>query len=251
MSAVPEPHRGRRTSDQIADDARAIRAAMDRTLDEIEYRLSPGQLSSGTVDMVRDVLRGGNGPVPHAIRSNPLPVILIGVGFLWLAWQASRAPHIDARRVYEPEEEPSISSQRIRILLTGLIGATRQGAERFRRAEGVIGDPVLGLPLRRCAERMEAAGDALTAELARRGSTIEPDAPPHPVWQAFDALPIKGADHRVLFQSLADGLDATFALARDSLHEPLPAPLRVAVGSEFHELEILRHEVAALREAVA
>lgn len=253
MSAVPDrsPPAGRSSAD-IADEARTIRDDMDRTLDEIGYRLSPGQLSNAAVDVVRDVLRGGDGPVSRSLRANPLPVILIGVGFLWLAWEASRVPHLDGEAVGDSGSDGfALSPQRSRILLTGLIGATRQGAARFRRVEGVIAEPTLSAPLRRSAEALDLGVESLCAELRRLGGEPDPDPPGHPIWAELDALALRAEGHERVFAALASGLDGLSDLYRDSLKEDWTPALKVVIGARFHELEIVRHEVSNVREGVA
>lgn len=253
MSAAPDrsPPAGRSAA-QIADEARTIRDDMDRTLDEIGYRLSPGQLSNAAVDVVRDVLRGGDGPVSRSIRANPLPVILIGVGFLWLAWEASRVPQLEGEAVRDPASGGfALSPQRSRILLTGLIGATRQGAARFRRVEGLIAEPALSAPLRRSADALDLGAESLCAELRRLGGDPDPDPPTHSAWAEFDSLALRAEGRERIFAALATGLDALSGLFRDSLKEDWAPRLKVVIGARFHDLEIVRHEISNVREDVA
>lgn len=90
-----------------ADDPNAIerdmertRAHIDRTIDEIQDRLSPGQLLDEGLRYLRsgpqDYFSTFGSNLGHSIRDNPLPVALIGLGVAWLAMgqnngQASRA----------------------------------------------------------------------------------------------------------------------------------------------------------------
>lgn len=250
MSASPErPARPRAHSAEIADEARAIRARMDQTLDEIEFRLSPGQLSGGVMEIVRDVMQGRDGPVTRAIRANPLPVLLIGLGFLWMAWEAAREPRLEGRRM-EPGNGHGALPQRTRIVLTGLIEALRQGAERFRRVEAVIAEPAVAAPLLACAERLAGAADALDEDVRKAGGRIETGAPAHPIWADVDAVPLVAAEGRNLIGALEQGVDATLVLLRDAVREDLAPDQRVSIGARFHEVDIIRHEIMALREAV-
>jgi hypothetical protein len=248
------PHRlpsspRRENAADIAEDARALRDRMDRTLDEIGFRLSPGQLSNALVDIARDVMRGGDGPVPRSIRANPLPVILIGAGFLWLAWEAFRAPQLEGEAV--KSGEGILSPQRARILLTGLIGATRQGAARFRRVEGVIVEPLLVPPVRRGAEALDLAAEVLSGELRRRGGEPDPDPPTHPLWHAFDDAPLLAEDRERVFTALEAGMTGLIGLYRGTLKEDLPGDLRVVIGARFHDLDTVCADVSALRESVS
>ena len=67
--------------------ARAVedeRARVDATLDEIQRRLTPGQL----VDKVLRHGRGGGSDfaanLGRTLAANPIPTALVGVGLLWL-----------------------------------------------------------------------------------------------------------------------------------------------------------------------
>ena len=86
-----------RSPDEIERDIADIRSRMDRTLDELEFRLSPGQLTSGAVDLVKDVMRGDPSRLGDAIRNNPIPVVMIGIGALWLAFAMNRPQQVRGR----------------------------------------------------------------------------------------------------------------------------------------------------------
>jgi hypothetical protein len=240
-----------RGSAELADDVRAIRTRLDRTIGDIENRLSPHRLPGAVVETVRGVLRdGGGGRALDALRANPLPLLLIGAGLVWLAVEVSRRPpRLEGRRV--GDERPSTPSQRIRILLAGLIGTLRQGAERFRRAEALVGDPTFAPAIRRCAEHFEGVAERLTGELDRRGYALEPDSPVHPGWDEFDTAASRSRDPRSLMLALEDGTDSALVLVRDAVREETEAELRALLADQFRHLEIVRREVTTLREAVA
>lgn len=252
-------HRSR-GPEEIEQDIQNIRSRMDSVLDEIEYRLSPGQLSGGVAQVVRDVIDGRPTRLSRAIRSNPWPLALIGAGALWLAWNVSRTPELPgaetgAREGFKDGE--LISGQHARILLTGLVGACRQGAHGFRRADGLLGDAALSPRLDQIVSQLERTAAALEGELRNRNGTVEGGGPVHPAWYDLDraiggdrALGI-APDRRAIFGALEHGLDGTLELFRITLHENLPDDLRVIVGAHFHEIESMRHTIGALREAVA
>jgi ferritin-like metal-binding protein YciE len=75
-------------SSDIEREVAAQRAEISETLGEIKDRLSPGEL----VDrMLRDSrTRDAVSRIGSAIGRNPLPVVLIGVGALWLALSSNR-----------------------------------------------------------------------------------------------------------------------------------------------------------------
>ena len=60
------------------------RARVDATLDEIQHRLTPGQL-------IDEVIRHGRAPgtdfvasLGRTLAANPIPTALVGVGLMWL-----------------------------------------------------------------------------------------------------------------------------------------------------------------------
>jgi ferritin-like metal-binding protein YciE len=94
-------HHGHESSATLEREVKAQRAEISETLTEIRERLSPGQLldaalrSTGTR---QNVSRIGS-----VMVRNPLPVMLIGVGVLWLALSSDRPPHpTDSRRTRRP-----------------------------------------------------------------------------------------------------------------------------------------------------
>ncbi|MGQ9365217.1 DUF3618 domain-containing protein [Azospirillum sp. ST 5-10] len=248
-SDYASPAQRPRNMGEIEQDIGAIRARMDSTLDELEYRLSPGQMTGLVTQAVRDVVQGRPTRVARAVRANPIPVAMIGIGVLWLAWAISRTPEHEAG----PADVggPAASDQRVRILLTGLIGACAQGAEGCREADAALDDARLSPRLMEVSNQLERAAAALAHELRMRGGTPDAEGPLHPAWQdLFQVLGSSRSRAQVL-ATLERGLDGTLDLFRDCLHEGLPEDLRVVVGGQFHDLETTRHHVASVREALA
>ena len=71
-------------TENLERDVAEERARVDATLDEIQRRLTPGQL-------VDEVLRHGRGTgadvmagLGRTLAANPVPTALVGVGLLWL-----------------------------------------------------------------------------------------------------------------------------------------------------------------------
>ncbi|WP_114861449.1 DUF3618 domain-containing protein [Azospirillum brasilense] len=262
-STAPEPHtladtpappsgrRGtdRRGTDEIEQDINAIRGRMDAVLDEIEFRLSPGQMSGGVIEVVRDVVEGNPSRIARAIRSNPWPLALVAAGALWFAWTVSRTP--DVEPTVSGATEGRVADGTTQDVLSVLVAACRQGATGFRQAEMVLRDPDLTARLTQVASQFDRSAAALEAELVRRGGGRDLRAPVHAVWRELDGE-LGGARTRGgLLRGLESGVEGTLGLFRNSLHEELPEELMVIVGAHFHEIETVRHRVGALREAVA
>lgn len=248
---------GAKRPEDIEREIGDIRSRMDQVIDEIEFRLSPGQMTGGVADVVRSVIEGGGdgtpGRIARAIRANPIPVALIGIGALWLGWAVSRTPATAplAGAVAGGGAGGELPDRRTRLLLIGLIQSCRHGATGFRRADMVMDDAALTGRLTQVADQLDRSAAALEAELPRYGGPLGADEDLHPVWHRLhDAFDGTRARSGVLL-ALESGLDGTLELFRDALRTPLPDHLQVAIGAQFHEVETMRHRVGALREAVA
>jgi hypothetical protein len=60
------------------------RERIDRTIEAIQDKLTPGQLIDEGLRMVRSDATGFVGQLGQAIRANPIPAALVGVGLIWL-----------------------------------------------------------------------------------------------------------------------------------------------------------------------
>ena len=74
----------RHRDDALERDLAEERARVAKTIDEIQHRLSPGQL-------IDEVMRHGRGAgsdvvsgLARTLSANPVPTALIGLGLLWL-----------------------------------------------------------------------------------------------------------------------------------------------------------------------
>ena len=80
------------------------RAQVERTLDELQERLSPGQL----IDQAVTYLRGSGGAdlmrnLGETVKRNPMPLALVGVGLAWMMLGDRRDRY--ARSPYWDEED--------------------------------------------------------------------------------------------------------------------------------------------------
>ena len=162
-----------RSPEDIERDIAGIRARMDQTLDELEFRLSPGQLTSGAVDLVKDVMRGNPSRLGDAIRNNPIPVVMIGIGALWLAVAMGRSQQQQmdetaGRRISR------LSPADISDVLSPLIAVTLQGVDGLRQAETKIADPKVQAMVREIAQQHDRAAAALSVlhDLSRQTQVL-------------------------------------------------------------------------------
>ncbi|MEW5729946.1 MAG: DUF3618 domain-containing protein [Pseudomonadota bacterium] len=76
------------STQDIQEEIERTRTEMASTLDAIEQKLSPRQLMDQAVDTMRD-LASDQSRVGHAVRENPIPLALIGLGLAWFAFSAT------------------------------------------------------------------------------------------------------------------------------------------------------------------
>lgn len=103
-----------RTSSEIQRDIERTRAEMSHTIDALQERLSPGQLVDQAIWHLRqgELATSANdfaANLGRTIRDNPVPVVLIGTGLIWLLIASGRRGHGRyeggyARYGYEPED---------------------------------------------------------------------------------------------------------------------------------------------------
>jgi len=82
-----------KSPEQIEGEIRSTRRDIDRTLDALQTRLSPGQL----LDQALGYMKSGGGEFAtnfgRTVAQNPIPVTLLGLGALWLMCSG---PHAQA-----------------------------------------------------------------------------------------------------------------------------------------------------------
>ena len=81
-----------RQSEQLEQEADQTRAQLSGTLEELRARMTPGQIVDRVVDYASE------GPaadflsnVGREIRENPMPLVLIGIGIVWLIVASNRS----------------------------------------------------------------------------------------------------------------------------------------------------------------
>lgn len=76
------------TTEDIEGEIERTRDEMASTLNAIERKLSPKQIMDQAVDTMRDLV-SDQSRVAQAVRDNPIPLALIGLGLGWLAVSSS------------------------------------------------------------------------------------------------------------------------------------------------------------------
>lgn len=108
-------------TEQIEREIAATRSDMDHTLSELQGRFTPGQLLDQGLDYVRG--SGANEYVHnlgHSVKSNPLPIALVGIGLAWL--MASGRNHngsadysLDHSSDFSPDSRSRLSDAKDRL----------------------------------------------------------------------------------------------------------------------------------------
>ncbi|HEY7639723.1 MAG TPA: DUF3618 domain-containing protein [Steroidobacteraceae bacterium] len=148
MNATSPPDRNAdRNPEQLEQAADRIRADLDRTLGELERKLSPSQL----LDRSLAYLREHGGDMTHAIgetvRRNPVPILLTVAGIGWLIASSLRQSSTvnaapldegsDEASSYADEDYPSAGAGRTKF--QERVAATRErlyaAREQTRRAQ--------------------------------------------------------------------------------------------------------------------
>lgn len=125
----------RKSTEELEREADATRADIDRTLDELQERLSPGEL----VDQALRGLRGSGasaffGNLGRTVRDNPIPVALVGTGVAWLMASGPDGHHATHAHVDEGLGEGGDGEGRLRRAAD----AASEGAESLRHRAGAV-----------------------------------------------------------------------------------------------------------------
>lgn len=84
--STENPTRGRpdRSATDLEREGDEIRADLDRTLDEIERKFSPGELLDRSMEFLRENGSEFLREAGDTVRRNPVPVLLTAAGLIWL-----------------------------------------------------------------------------------------------------------------------------------------------------------------------
>jgi hypothetical protein len=98
----------RKDPETLAREIDATRANLGETLDALQAKLSPGEMIDEVMSMFREHGSGITSNLGHAIRENPMPVLLIGAGVAWMIASqrlSSRRREYDSTYAYDPTYE--------------------------------------------------------------------------------------------------------------------------------------------------
>jgi cell division septum initiation protein DivIVA len=92
-------HEDNRRPEEIEQDIEQTRAQLNSNIDAIQSKLTPGQMMDQAIGYARNSLPADFGSnLNTAIRENPIPVTLIGLGVGWLMMSGKQRPGYLAKR---------------------------------------------------------------------------------------------------------------------------------------------------------
>jgi Protein of unknown function (DUF3618) len=177
-----------KSPEQIESEIRSTRRDIDRTLDALQTRLSPGQL----LDQALGYVKSGGGEFAsnfgRTIAQNPVPVTLLGIGVLWLMCSRPQAQvggngesHEYMGRATEwgdtTVEATEATAQRARQWSGEARDRASAAAETAGEYVQAAGDTVRGYAqgageaARRAAHHAESYADTAWRQSARAGET--------------------------------------------------------------------------------
>jgi ElaB/YqjD/DUF883 family membrane-anchored ribosome-binding protein len=139
MNATPEERGAARDPNQLEREASEIRADMDRTLDALERKFSPGQLLDRSMGYLREHGAELTRNVGDTVRHNPVPALMTAAGVVWLISSTLRSRKADGDTRTTDEEQADNTSGRRRGKLHDRVTATR---ERMRASRDAVANTV-------------------------------------------------------------------------------------------------------------
>jgi hypothetical protein len=103
-------HEDNRRPEEIEQDIEQTRAQLSSNIDAIQSKLTPGQMMDQAIGYARNSLPADFGNnLNTAIRENPIPVTLIGLGVGWLMMSGKQRPGYMAKRSHSRSSSHYVS----------------------------------------------------------------------------------------------------------------------------------------------
>lgn len=244
---------GNRRPEEIEEEIDAIRDRLGSTISEIERRFRGGDAKGAASAFAKEFtrfdtdgeMRAYMDAALDAVRRNPLPAVLIGVGAAWLAYE------VFAMR--RDRQEHSLSRRDALLMLADLTGVARQGAKALRQAAMTVPDGPVREGLRLASIDRGNSAALLQDQVQAMGINavhgLTPTGDRLPAWQRVEDL-LPDGNQKAILEAVRVAEDETLARFRDALRQPLPDELQVVIGSRFHEVEGTRARLLSLHDMV-
>jgi hypothetical protein len=130
----------RKDPEALEQEAGEVRADVERTLHDLERRLSPSALLDRGMEVVKQ--NGGDfgRNLANQVRNNPVPTLLTGVGIAWLMAASDRPPRSTWRDSAPRGRMAAVAAAGTRVAATGTHHAAEHVTHGARAAAHGIGD---------------------------------------------------------------------------------------------------------------
>jgi cell division septum initiation protein DivIVA len=143
-------HTDTRSPEEIESDIERTRADFSSTIEAIQYKLTPREIMDNAVDYALSTTPGAfSVNLVNSVRSNPVPVALIGIGVAWLiaagrqGGYARRYPHTARRSSFYPEGDVMYESGADQDYYSSARGSSGEGM--LQRAASKTSETARGL----------------------------------------------------------------------------------------------------------
>ena len=237
--ADKDPGFEQRSPEQIERELEEHRAEISRTIEAIQYKITPGQLATDAYGYVRDSSGDFVKNLGTAAKSNPVPVALIGLGIAWLMLGGCTPGYLQSSRSQSYDTGDTDSGG----AFGGAIGAAssyvRPPGEQARSAGGymssaghAVSDAVsrVGSSLRGMGQR---AGETASGMGQSLGGTAS---------SASDRVRQMGEDVRNLASEWSEGASGMTETARDRAHRASEIVQEQAMEMRDNTSQMLRDQ---------
>jgi hypothetical protein len=127
---------------QLEQDIDRTRASLGRTVDELEHRLSPGELVDQAIGMARE--HGGEFAtnLGRSVKNNPIPMLLTSVGLAWMMASSNEPRARTGDAAVHPRGSKESLSSKARSAGASVSGSARQARQRVGDTVGTAGERV-------------------------------------------------------------------------------------------------------------
>jgi ElaB/YqjD/DUF883 family membrane-anchored ribosome-binding protein len=149
--------RDHRTPEEIERELEDHRAEISRTIEAIQYKITPGQLAGDAYSFLGDSAGDFAKNLGNAAKNNPVPVALIGLGLAWLMMGGGTPAYLQSSpgtRRYDTGGDDSGTS----------FGGATGAASSYARSAGDAA--------RSTGDYVSSAGQAVSGAVSRVGSSL-------------------------------------------------------------------------------
>lgn len=156
-----------RTPEEIERELEQTRSEISRTIEAIQYKITPGQLANDAYGYLRDNSGDFAKNLGTAAKNNPVPVALIGLGLAWLMMGGGTPAYLQGSRT-RANSAPGSESGTSFGGVVGAAGSYARSAGGYARNAGSSA----GHALSSAGHAISSAGQAISDAVSRAGSSL-------------------------------------------------------------------------------